>query len=730
MNIPFKLSFLLLFMFLVVELVLGVELQEQTIIPDRAASPITIDGVLDEEVWKQPSIEKEFKTFSPNYGEVFPQQTKVWAAYDAKNLYFAFKCYDNEPQKIKTSISQRDKIFRDDYIAVLLDAMGNTQSGYEFYINPSGIQLDTLNSAVSGVDMAPDFVWDSAGKLVAEGYQVEIRIPLESIRFKNSKQVKMRVLFFRQVSRSGVLGAWPAIKPGQTELSFTTPIVYQGLESPLKLEVLPNFTYNLDRQQESAGSWDDDASKNIGIGLKYGITSAITAEATLNPDFSQVESDTFQVEVNQRYPVFYSEKRPFFMEGMDVFDFGIISDGMMISAVHTRHIVDPFWALKLSGAEGKMSFALLAANDRASGRIFTEETYQDKSALFGIARVKYNIGGDNSIGVLYSGRHFVDQHNDTAGIDLKYQLFKKLRATVSYLHSFTKEFAGDPIKNGSGWNFMLEYFTKKLDFIGAFESYDKNFSMASAFQNRIGINKFWFGIGPRIRFKSKKLNWVKLIQPYFRYSKLHDHFTGMDDSSRTLAVNLNFTRQAYVTIQYWDEDEAWANQVFNKKYLYSYGRIQLFKWLHLRAQVNIGEEIYYDPENPFLGNGRALSLDLTIEPGAKLNLGFNYLYSALYKKQVKEKLYSLDIFNLHTTYQFNKYFFLRAILRYNNYQEKLLTDFLASFTLIPGTVVHLGYGSLYLKNQWQDNQWVAGRGDLLRMKDSIFFKASYLWRIK
>jgi hypothetical protein len=144
----------------------------------------------------------------------------------------------------------------------------------------------------------------------------------------------------------------------------------------------------------------------------------------------------------------------------------------------------------------------------------------------------------------------------------------------------------------------------------------------------------------------------------------------------------------------------------------------------------LGEEIYYAGAPPIVGNEQTVDIGLTLEPGPKLKVGLNYSHSNFKDKHTRQEIYSLSIYNLHTTYQFNKYFFLRGILRYDSLQEKLLTDFLASFTLIPGTVVHLGYGSLYLKNQWQNNRWVPGQGELLRMRGGLFFKASYLWRIQ
>ena len=725
----------------------SVELLEdkRVIIPDKVTGSMVIDGELSEEVWKQAPLVEEFKTYFPNPGQLMEVKTRIWAAYDKGNLYFAIKCLDPEPDKIKTSIARRDTIYKDDYVGISLDTLGTHQTSQEFYVNPNGIQMDAVNSAVSRFDITPDFVWNSAGKVTSEGYQVEIRIPLGSIRYQRSKgkaqEVRMGIVFFRSVPRMGIAGTWPERPPGQTFFNVMATLVYTGLKkSGLKMEILPNVTYSRDSDRIEGDRWDKSTDTNIGIGIKYGITSAITAEAAVNPDFSQVESDVFQVEVNQRYPLFYSEKRPFFMEAQDVLDFTIVHDsmaslleyGMLVSPIHTRRILDPGWAAKVSGSFDKLNFAVLAANDRSAGRPWDIgiNPFEGKSALFGIARAKYNLGADNYLGVLYTGRHFEGERNDVGGMDFSYRFSKHLRLGLSYLHSATQQEEGSPVKQADGWNAIVRYISPRLIFMTSYERYDTDFYMATAFQNRVGTSRFWLGIGPYINVKIKQIPWLKRIVPYFHYAHLHDLGTKMNDISRVYGLYMNFRPRSELYLEYRVEDEAWKGILLNKNYFIVYGYMQLFKWLYLDSWAYLGEEIYYAGAPPFVGNERTVDIGLTLEPSAKLKVGLNYSYSNFKDKQTQQEIYSLDIYNLHTTYQFNKYFFLRGILRYDSLQEKLLTDFLASFTLIPGTVVQLGYGSLYLKNQWQNNRWVPGQGELLRMRYGLFFKASYLWRIQ
>lgn len=692
---------------------------------------IVIDGELSEAVWQNRPFIPELKVFFPIYGQAIDQETRVWAAYDRSSLYFAVQCLDAQANQVKATIAQRDRVDRDDFVLIKLDTLGSRQSAYEFYVNPRGIQMDGISSAVSGSNMDPDFVWHSAGKLIPQGYQVEVRIPLKSIRYPRGKELKMGFILIRSIPHLGIVASWPGKLPFENEFKYMTDMVYRDMKGGnLKLEVLPNFTYSRDSERISENRWDSVDDTDIGVGIKYGISSAVTAEATINPDFSQVESDAFQVEVNRRYPVFFSEKRPFFMESKEVLDFTIIKESMMVDPIHTRRIVDPGWAFKLSGSSGKLNFSLLSADDRSVGQPWDTglNPNEGKSALFGIFRAKYNLGSDNMLGILYTGRTFAGEANNVAGLDLKYRLSKELRASFSYLQSATRDMEGDPWRAGGGLNAMLQYVSRRLISWMIYERYDSDFYMSTAFQNRVGISRGAFGIGPMFDMRIKGLPWLKRIIPFTHYYRNYDLVTKLTDIHREYAVNFTFSPMGELNLEYWDVDEGWAGQVLDKQYFHAVGYIQLVKWLFMYADIALGEQIYYHPLQPFVGDGKTISLSAILEPSKKVRLGLNYLRTDLETKDTGQKVYAVDIFNLETAYQFNRYFFLRGIVRYDNLQEKLLTDFLASFTLIPGTVVHLGYGSLYLRHQWQDGQWMPGLGELQEMKRGLFFKASYLWR--
>ena len=319
-------------------------------------TPPKLDGVLDDEAWPaspRPSIPG---CRNPLRGQAEQQHTQVWVAYDSKAIYFAFKALDSEPDKIRTTISRRDNVWSDDWVGVSLDSSRAGQIAYHMFVNPSGIQMDALQS--SNEDTAVDWVWQSAGKVDADGYTVEVRLPLESIRFRGGSDVRMGVLFYRRNSRMGTSWSWPAMPPGEWVFENHAQLSFGELHQPRLLEVIPSATLSRNDTRVAGQPWQASRRKaDFGASVKYGITSTVTLDATINPDFSQVESDAFEVEVNNRFPIFFSEKRPFFMEGLGLFNLaGTDGDATMRTAVHTRRIVDPIAGVKLTGTTGRYTY--------------------------------------------------------------------------------------------------------------------------------------------------------------------------------------------------------------------------------------------------------------------------------------------------------------------------------------------------------------------------------------
>ena len=336
----------------------------------RATVAPKIDGVLDDQAWLgEPLPLGAWISYDPVRGDAAPDRTDVRVTYDDRFIYFAFHCAAADPAAVRTTLSKRDTVFNDDWVGFSLDSTGSHQTSYHFMVNPSGVQMDAVNTTASGEKFESDFVWYSAGARTADGYVVELALPLETLRFASGPDVRMGVLFWRHVSRAGMSYSWPDMPPGQWVFDRHAPLVFADLAPRRLREVLPSATWPMAQVRTNPDAWSEvTGHPELGVSGKYGITSQITADATVNPDFSQVESDAFQVQVNQRFPTFFSEKRPFFMEGLGLFSMaGTGGDFNMRSAVHTRRIVDPFWGAKVTGTAGGLAFGVLTASDDTPG---------------------------------------------------------------------------------------------------------------------------------------------------------------------------------------------------------------------------------------------------------------------------------------------------------------------------------------------------------------------------
>ncbi|MFC1552169.1 carbohydrate binding family 9 domain-containing protein, partial [Candidatus Latescibacterota bacterium] len=226
--------------------------------PVKTIDPPVIDGSLDEDVWRSAKVMiQPFISYSPLPGETLPFETHFQMTYDEENLYFAFHAFDPEPDKIKSSYTQRDKMFADDWIGFSFDALGTKQVAYELLVNPHGIQADIYDSISNGEDVAPDWVWDSAARITDDGYIVEIRLPFKSIQFASGEHVEMGIILFRKISRIGISGSWPSLNPGESGLNRHAPVILENIRKPSNLEVLPSVTLSNNRDRENPDSWSD-----------------------------------------------------------------------------------------------------------------------------------------------------------------------------------------------------------------------------------------------------------------------------------------------------------------------------------------------------------------------------------------------------------------------------------------------------------------------------------------
>jgi hypothetical protein len=694
----------------------------------HAAVPPKLDGILDDAVWAgEPLPVDKWISYNPLRGEPALQRTSVWIAYDERAIYIAFRCHDAEPDKIRTTISRRDNAWNDDWVAVSLDSSRAGQVAYHMFVNPSGVQMDALNSGSNGEDTAPDWVWQSAGRIDEEGYVVEMRLPLESIRFRGGADVRMGIMFFRRISRLGVSWSWPEMAPGKWVFETHVPVVFSTLQQRRLFEVIPSATFSRNQTRITSGTWPAATSTgDLGVSVKYGVTSTITLDTTVNPDFSQVESDAFEVEVNQRFPVFFSEKRPFFMEGLGLFNLaGTGGDSTMRTAVHTRRIIEPAAGVKLTGTAGRQTFALLSAAD--------ESPTGESPRVFTIGRGIRNFGQGQYAGILVTDTEFAPgapgeagefapsafhEYNRVLGGDIALRHGERFRWNGSFLSTHSRSLDGEATK-GMGAQGSYTYSTRRLTIVGQLEHYDRDFQMDTAFLNRVGITRGWqygeFQFYPDKTGKGR----VKRIAPFFWVSEVKDRVQGGTERFVLPGIRFNFTRQGNLRLDFGRGHETFAGERFTIGRAHVDGGAQFMRWLNVYASFDRGPGIFYDVQDPFGGIRTSLFLRVTLQPNSRLSHNLTYNFVDFSRRDTGAKVYDVHIVNLRNTYQFNRQFLMRVIAQLDTSRHRVLGDFLASYELVPGTVVHLGYGSL-LERLNTDVYLPSAR--------ALFFKASYLAR--
>lgn len=691
--------------------------------PFRTDAPPIIDGVLDDQTWAQATWETGFLTWRPDFGKEMSEKTVVYYAYDRENMYFAFRCYDREPSRIKASVTSRDSISQDDWICLNIDTFNDQQSLYAFYVNPLGIQADSRYEE-GQEDHTVDVIWYSAGRIDSEGYTIEVRIPFKSIRYHHKEPVEMGIIFERSISRFSQSGTHPPLDParGFDFLTTTRPLRFTGIKHYTLLELLPAATYGQTSLVDQESLVRQESKPDFGLTAKYGLTSQLILDATINPDFSQVESDAGQVDFNLRYALFYPEKRPFFLEGREKFTLAAAETGNPLeSVVHTRTIVDPFVGFKLIGKlASRDTIASLYAVDKLGPESSTEYAHVT------IGRYKRALKDDSFVGGVWTGRFEGPTYNAVIGLDGHLRLNPSSYIAFHTLCSVSKIDESNGETEGHALGLQYYYQTRDRLFQIAFQDLGKNFLTGIGYLTRNGLSRLKVGYVPMIYPKSKIL---LRIDPLLHSINIRDKFSGLFETYESFDLRLILPRSTTLIAGGRYQTEVFLGQRFGRSGLRLIGVSQFTRQLLLSARYNYGQKIRY-VESPYQGRGSDALFSFAYLPSERLNIGLSLTYSDFIRSADGVKEYDYAIIRSENTYQLNKFLFFRAIVEYNSFRRELMTDFLASFTYIPGTVVHIGYGSLYEKIEWQADEGVYEPSDrFLETKRSFFFKVSYLWRL-
>jgi hypothetical protein len=710
----------------------------------RFSEPITIDGYLSEPAWKNAVVIKNFYTYRPVDGQSADEETAVLLGYDQTSLYIAFICFDPAPNLIRSSISKRDAIDDDDMVVLYLDTYNAGKETYHFSFNPDGIQADGIYIDMIAEDNNPDYIFFSKGHKFKKGYIVEAEIPFKSLRFPDSDTIIWGIAFARTIKHLDKDLIWPAISRNASSFVAQFGKLYglYDINPGKHIEILPEVTAieqgTLDEQQDSFVQ--ENPNYDLGINLKIGLLSNLTMDMTYNPDFSQVEADADRIDVNRRFPLYYPEKRPFFLEGTNIFK-------TPINAVYTRRIVDPQFGAKLTGNIEGFDIGLLASIDDyygseeylnsqhesfssgipADSAAATDssqffDTYKGQNTYHTIMRLRKEVWSYSNIGLLFTDFHLKDTYSRTYGIDGNFLIADDYALTFQALNSNTKNYFDPQIKSDPAFYLNLFRGSRTFNFQIFYHDVFPDFTAATGFLEREsdyreGGLQVWYDIRSDDSF-------LQVIQPLLFVSQMYDHPTEERKGKKIesyIVPSVSFSARGQNTLQisYYRQFEEYLGSEFYKNQYYASISTKTLSWLYANLSYFWGDGIYYSYD-PFLGKTGTINWSLEFKPyknWATLISGSNYLFTG--NNEVTSVRIVQDILRLRSVIQFTRAFSFRLILQRDNYYQDIELNTLVGWQPSPGTLVFLGYNDYF--NQMNRNNYI-------RFANGFFFKFSYLFR--
>ena len=722
----------------------------------RLEQEIQVDGRLDEPAWAQATRLTGFWQYQPVDGRPAEEQTEVRVWYSPDAIHFGILAQDRDPRSIRATVADRDNIDSEDYVVLDLDTFHDRRRAFFFAVNPLGVQADGVRSEGAGqvsslipgsVDKNPDFTWDSKGRITERGYEVEIRIPFKSLRYPGSGPQSWGFNVTRMVQRTGYTDTWTDVRRANASFLGQEGAIggLRDMRHGVTFEAQPFVTATADGSRDGVSGRfvREDVDPDAGLNLRLGFSS-YALDATINPDFSQVESDEGQVTVNERFALFFPEKRPFFLEGIELF-------GSPQTLVYTRRIVNPKAGVKLTGKFGQLGVAHLTAVDQTEG----------PDAWFNISRFRRDFGRNSIAGITFTNRDQSGSHNRVLAGDFRY--VRGLYYTqFQYGRSWTSDGGSTrsaPIwqaeydRTGRSWgfNYLLngqgEGFDAQAGFVNrlrsgvvtghAFNRLTLYGAPGAALENLtvfFGPERIWlydnFGFKPGLEGREQLDATFQLRGGWELNGHLERSFVNFQDTSFADYTIGSVAGPAYVPA---DDFSGFTGEV----------KVSTPTWQRLGAEVTYGAGRAAIFQEGATGKGWQLSGLLNVRPTTTVRVSAIGTVFRLYRLDGGEFARS-TIPRLKVEYQPNRALFFRVIGEYRSERRAALldplsgdslfvagapqptsefngfrVDLLASFEPTPGTVAFLGYGS----SMESDAEFNWSR--LERVNDGFFLKLAY-----
>ncbi|MEO6778830.1 MAG: DUF5916 domain-containing protein, partial [Gemmatimonadaceae bacterium] len=741
----------------------------------RIDATITVDGRLDEPVWKQAAVLTGFSEYAPADQRPAPDSTEVLVWYSRTAIYFGIRAY--EPHgAVQATLADRDNVGSDDNVEIHLDTYNERNRAFVFIVNPLGIQADGTKNETGGftpgsnigpgqTDLSADFLWQSRGHVTAWGYEVEIRIPFSSLRYPSKSVQDWGIQIQRNVRHSGYQETWTPARSGaasfidQEGTLMGLHDMHHGQVVGLNPELTNTVIGSPCCDADSTG-WRYRSRPQLGGNVRWAMGSNFVLNGTVKPDFSQVEADATQIAADERFALFYPEKRPFFVEGSDQFN-------VPNTLVYTRTIVQPVAAMKLTGKLGRTDIAVLSALDAAS------TTATGEHPLVDILRLNTGFGAQSTAGLLYSERVVTGRANRVVDADVHYVFGRMYYAQFQAAMSNTSQ--SGVTRAAPMWEAVVDRTGRAYGFHYNVLGIGRDFAADNGFVQRVGIvqpnilNRLSLYGAPGALLE--KFNVYLRTGAVWKYDDFFARRSLLEDNASassqltlrggwSIGVTPTISSYAFDPSAYADEFVG-ATPVASIPFAPS-PRITTFV---TSFKVSTPQFARYDAsagvstgnDVDFLETSRVRRLDynaaLNLRPTPQLRIGATYVSSAFTRRSDGVRSVSTRIPRVKAEYQVTRSVFLRVVTQYtastrsalldprtggvlltgadgdSTYVQSvgyisngLRTDWLFSYRPSPGTVFFAGYG-----NSMTEPDPLAFRR-LRRTSDALFVKLSYLFQ--
>lgn len=697
----------------------------------------------------------------PTKGTPASEQTEVWVGRTSTVLYVAFMCHDHRPADVRAHMARRENIFNDDNVSVLLDPFEDRRKGVTFSVNPYGVQADGAYTEGNGTDYSYDTAWDSEGRVTDGGWMALMAIPFRSLRFRPGSP-GWGVVFSRNLPRNSEHDSWPVISP-DVQGQLTQEATLRGIEGVTGSRNVQVNPYGLAQNEHRLDSRDATnphfstrkLEGTAGGEIKAIVKESIVIDATVNPDFSDVESDQPQFTVNQRYPVYFPELRPFFLENANYF-------ATPIGLVYTRNIAHPEFGARVTGKLGGTNLGLFASDDRAPGEgLATADPLYGKRALFAVGRVSQDLGKGSSVGVIYTDEELAGSWNRIGGVDYTARLSDKWTSQGQVVESSTRGIGQDG-SYSAGPASNLE-FTRNGHAFNFDTTLQDN---SSGFQSRVGFVRT-----TNLREASNHVayGWFPkhgLAQTY--HVELNNNIAFDHQGNRVFRYTqfdlpISFARNTVMLPLLGENSDTLLPLYFpgltksrNLTQNFAGGVIQtsLLEQLSFNLVATYGGNPNYNPlpgVTPLVMNENFVQASLTVQPLRALTIDNTYLLDRNRSRQNGALVFENQVLRTKFNYQFTRAFSARVIAEYDSLlanpaetslhrTKQVATQALFTWLPHPGTAIYVGYNSdlqnldrglcSRLKDGSCDqNRPVLPRGNgYLGDGRQVFVKVSYLLR--